>query len=219
MKGLALILLLLNLAVAGLFLGREFWAASQATAHPPLNSDRISLRSASRAQNPGVRIPDKPASPLLCVEWRGLEQTDFARARDQLKSMAGDHVMSFTEVPLSLYQWVIFPPLPSHTAALAKLAELTALGIEDVGVVQDGVWTNALSLGLYMNVQAARRRTRELEDKGIHGTRIETQPKPGTGYYFLIRSDDADALKSLNEAKTIYPSSTLSRVACDSSLR
>lgn len=219
MKGLALILLLLNLAVAGFFLGRDFLATRQPTAHPPLNIDRISLRSASRPKNPGARLPESPVSRTLCVEWRGLEQADFVRAREQLKSMAGDHVMSFTEVPLSLYQWVIFPPLPSHTAALAKLAELTALGIEDVGVVQDGVWTNALSLGLYMNVEAARRRTRELEDKGIHGTRIETQPKPGTGYYFLVRSDDADALKSLNEAKTAYPSSTISRVACDSGLR
>ena len=219
MKGLVLILFLLNLAVGGFFLGKTLLATTQPAAHPPLNIDRISLRSASRPKNPGARLPESPASRTLCVEWRGVEQADFVRAREQLKQMTGDHVMSFTEVPLSLYQWVVFPPLPSRSAALAKLAELAALGIEDVGVVQDGVWTNALSLGLYMNVEAARRRTRELEDKGIHGTRIETQPKPGTGYYFLIRSDDADALKSLNEAKTAYPSSTLSRVACDAGLR
>lgn len=219
MKGLVLILFLLNLAVAGFFLGKTFWATTQPAAHPPLNIERISLRSASRAQHPGVRLPDSAASRTLCVEWRGVEQADFVRAREQLKRMTSDHVMSFTEAPLNLYQWVVFPPLPSHAAALAKLAELTALGIEDVSVVQDGTWTNALSLGLYVNVEAARRRTRELEDKGIHGIRIETQPKPGTGYYFLIRSDDADALKSLNEAKTAYPSSTISRVACDSGLR
>lgn len=219
MKSLAVILLLLNLAVAGFFIGRGFWETTQSTAHPPLNIERISLRSASRAQNPDGRLPDNTASRTLCVEWRGIEQADFVRAREQLKSMTGDHVMSFTEVPLSLYQWVVFPPLPSRTAALTKLAELTALGIEDVGVVQNGIWTNALSLGLYVNAEAARRRTRELEDKGVHGTRIETQPKPGTGYYFLIRSDDADALKSLNEAKTAYPSSALSRVGCDSGMR
>lgn len=218
MKGLALILFLLNLAVAGFFLGGDFWASTQSTAHPPLNVERISLRSGSRPPNPGLRLPDSAASQALCVEWRGLEQADFERAREQLKRMTSDHVMSFTEVPLNLYQWVVFPPLPSHAAALAKLAELTALGIEDVGVVQDGIWTNALSLGLYVNVESARRRTRELEDKGVHGTRIETQPKPGTSYYFLIRSDDADALKSLNEAKTAYPTSALSRVACDNDM-
>ena len=219
MKGLALVLFLLNLAVAGFFLGRDLWGSTQPAAHPPLNVERLSLRSASRPQNPGARIPNRAPSPTLCVEWRALEQADLVRVREQLKRMTSNHVMSFTEVPLNLYQWVIFPPLPSHTAAVAKLAELTALGIEDVLVVPDGTWANALSLGLYMNVEAARRRTRELEEKGVHGTRIETQPKPGTGYYFLIRSDDADALKSLNEAKTAYPNSALARVACDSDMR
>lgn len=219
MKSLAWVLLLLNLVVAGFFWGRDFWATTQPTAHPPLNIERISLRSASRTPNTDGRLPANTPSPTLCVEWRGLEEADFLRAREQLKSMTGDHVMSFTEVPLNLYQWVIFPPLPSRTAALTKLAELTALGIADVGIVQNGVWTNALSLGLYVSAEAARRRARELEDKGVHGIRIETQPRPGTGYYFLVRSDDADALKSLNEAKAAYPNSALSRVGCDNGLR
>jgi len=53
----------------------------------------------------------------------------------------------------------------------------------------------------------------------VHGIRIEPQPKQGTGYYFVIRSDDADALKSLNEAKTAYPNSALSRVGCQTTSR
>lgn len=217
MKWLALLLLLMNLGVAGFFGVQAFWPHPVPEAHAPMNADRLSLRSASRGQTPSPRLPDKPAAPGLCVEWRGLELPDFARAREQLKSMTSNHVMSFTEVPLNIYQWVVFPPLPSRAAAQAKLAELTALGIQDISIVPDGIWTHALSLGLYENVEAARKRTRELEEKGVLGTRIETQPKPGTAYYFMVRSDDADALKSLNEAKTAYPNSALSRIACSAS--
>lgn len=214
MKWLALALLILNLGVAGIFIGMNVSEKTSAETHAPLNVDRLNLRASSRTRITGPALPAQPAATMLCVEWRGLEQADFALAREQLKGMTGDHVMSFTEIPIDSQQWVIFPPLPSQPAASAKLTELTALGVQDMFVVTAGTWVNALSLGLYGNEELARRRVRELEEKGVHGLQIESQPKQGTAYYFMIRSDDADALKSLNEAKTAYPSSALSRVAC-----
>lgn len=215
MKWLALGLFIINIAVAAGFLSASQWSGAPSTQHAPLNADRLSLRSASSKPLVTARTP-KPQPPALCVEWRGLEAADFIRAREQLKAMAGNHVMSFTEVPLESRQWVIFPPLPSPAAAQAKLDELSALGVSDMFIVKSGVWTNALSLGLYANEDLARRRVRELEEKNVHGIRIEPQPKQGTAYYFVIRSDDADALKSLNDAKTAYPNSALARVACRS---
>ena len=214
MKWLALILLILNLGVAAGFLSASAWTSAPSPEHAPLNVDRLNLRSSSRAPLLGARTPVKTPSPALCVEWRGLEAADFVRAREQLKLMTSDHVMSFTEVPLESRQWVIFPPLPSRAAAQAKLDELGAVGVTDTFIVQAGAWANALSLGLYANEDLARRRVRELEEKNVHGIRIEPQPKQGTAYYFVIRSDDADALKSLNNAKTAYPNSALARVAC-----
>ncbi len=216
MKWLVVFLLVVNLAVAGGFLGLQYRTGAPPAAQAPLNVDRLSLRSSSRTQIAAPRSATPAASPTLCVEWRGLDAADFARAREQLKGMTGDHVMSFTEIPLDFRQWVIFPPLPSRAAAQAKLAELTAVGIQDIYVVKAGVWAHALSLGLYANLEMARQRVRELEEKGVYGIRIEAQPKQGTAYYFVIRSDDANALKSLNNAKTAYPNSALSRVACTS---
>lgn len=215
MKWLALSLFVINIAVAAGFLTARQWTGAPSSQHAPLNADRLSLRSSSNASQPAAR-PATAQPPALCVEWRGLEAADFIRAREQLKAMTGNHVMSFTEVPLESRQWVIFPPLPSPAAAQAKLDELSAIGITDMFIVKSGVWANALSLGLYANEDLARRRVRELEEKNVHGIHIEPQPKQGTAYYFVIRSDDADALKSLNDAKTAYPNSTLARVACRS---
>ena len=214
MKWLALSLFILNIAVAAGFLSAYAWTSAPSPKHAPLNVDRLSLRSSSRVPLVDPRTSAKTPSPALCVEWRDLEAADFVRAREQLKAMTGNHVMSFTEVPLESRQWVIFPPLPSRAAAQAKLDELSAVGVTDMFIVASGVWANSLSLGLYANEDLARRRVRELEEKNVHGIRIEPQPKQGTAYYFVIRSDDADALKSLNNARTAYPNSTLARVAC-----
>lgn len=214
MKWVALSLFIANIAVAAGFLGLDAWTSGPTLAQAPLNADKLSLRSTARPTVLAERSPIKPSSAALCVEWRGLEPAEFVRAREQLKTMTGDHVMSFTEVPLENRQWVIFPPLPSRAAAQAKLDELSTVGVSDIFIVQSGTWANALSLGLYANEELARRRMRELEEKNVHGLRIEPQPKQGTAYYFVIRSDDADALKSLSEAKTAYPNSALARVAC-----
>ena len=214
MKGLALLLLLTNLGVAGYFLGMDFWSGAQPATHAPLHVDRLNLRSSSRTPAALPSTPGNAASATLCVEWRGLAQSEIAPVREHLKTMTSAHVMSFSEVPMNIQQWVVFPPLPSRAAAQDKLMELSAVGIQDISIIRSGIWANALSLGLYANEESARQRVRELEEKGVYGIRIETQPQQGTAYYFVIRSDDADALKSLNEAKTAYPGSALARVAC-----
>lgn len=215
MKWIVWILLVANLAVAGLFMSQGHWPQASTGKTMPLNVESISLdRSSAPRLHDMASLP--PRAAALCVEWRGLNPDEFRQAREQLKVLVSERVMSFSEVPLSTRNWLIFPPLPTEEAAVAKLNELLAAGAQDAFVVKDGPWLHGISLGLYANDEAARRRVRELEDKGISGTRIESLPRQGTGYYFVIRSEDPDALKNLGELRQAYPNSQQSRVACRS---
>lgn len=216
MKWIAWALLMLNLAVAGFFIGRSHWPQAQSDQNAPMNVDRLSLRTQSVSAPAQVPEPRVAAPEAMCVEWRGLNPDEFAQVREQLKTMAGERAMSFTEVPLNTRHWVIFPPLPSAQSAADKLGELAAAGVGDAFVVKDGAWRNAISLGLYADDEAARRRVREVEDKGVLGTRVELLPRQGTDFYFVIRSEDTDTLKNLGGIKQAYPNSQQSRVACRS---
>ncbi len=217
MKWVVLALLAINLAVAGFFIADRQWSAGTAEQNAPLHVERLSLRSQSRTEEgPSAAQPTAADSKALCVEWRGLNAEEFAQVREQLKALAGEHPMSFTEVPLNTRQWVIFPPLPSAQSAQEKLNELTAAGVQDAFVVKDGAWRNAISLGLYANAEAAGRRVSEVEAKGVLGTRVELLPKQGTDFYFVIKSEDPDTLKSLGDIKQPYTNSRQSRVACPS---
>ncbi|MBU1396744.1 MAG: hypothetical protein KKE84_11500 [Gammaproteobacteria bacterium] len=209
-------LLVMNLAVAGIFMGRSHWPQAASEKNAPLNVDRFSLHGQSAPAPQGLSQPRAAVAESLCVEWRGLNLAEFAQVREQLKAMVGQRVMSFTEVPLNIRHWVIFPPLPSPQSAAAKLTELAAAGVQDAFVVTDGAWRNAISLGLYADDEAARRRVRDVEDRGVLGTRVELLPRQGTDFYFVIRSEDPDALKSLGGIKQAYPNSQQSRVACPS---
>ena len=215
MKRITWILLAANLAVAGLFIGRDYWPETPADQTAPLNVDRLSLRSQSETASKRTPPPIGEVE-ALCVEWRGLSPEEFTLAREQLKALAGERVMSFTEVPLETRHWVIFPPLPSPESAVAKLDELVAAGLEDAFVIKDGIWRNGISLGLFASDEAARRRVLEVEEKGVLGTRVELLPRQGTEFYFVIRSEDPEALKSLSGIKQAYPNSQQSRVACPS---
>jgi hypothetical protein len=216
MKWATWALLVINLAVAGFFIGRGHWLQAASEQNAPMNVDRLSLRSQSAPVQKVTPPPRVAATEALCVEWRGLTAEEFTRAREQLKAMVGERVMSFTEVPLNTRHWVIFPPLPSSESAAAKLRELAAAGVQDAFVVKDGALRNAISLGLYANDEAAQRRVREVEGKGVLGTRVELLPRQGTEFYFMIRSEDPDALKSLSGIRQAYPNSQQSRVACPS---
>jgi len=214
MKWIALLLLLLNLGLAAFFLGRDLLPASAVTAErAPLNVERMNLRGQGSSRPPG-NITSIAANEAFCVEWRGLSRDEFSRAREQLKKVVSERVMSFAEMPVNTRYWVIFPPLPSAESAALKLSEFNASGLSDAFVVSNGIWQNAITLGLYNNDEAARRRVREVENQGVMGARIEQQPVQGTDFYFVIRSEDGDTLKNLNEIKTAYPNSQLTRVAC-----
>jgi len=225
MKKLVFVLLLANVLVAAYFLGSGHWPQAVSEKVAPMNVDRVSLRSQSASpapasqETPAPSVPTTttiPATEALCLEWRGLNLEEFAQVREQLKALVGEQVMSFAEVPLTTRRWVIFPPLPSTQSAEAKLSELAAAGVRDAFVVKDGPWKNAISLGLYANEEAAGRRVREVQAKGVLGTRVEVLPRQGTDYYFVIRSEDPDALKSLSDIRQAYPNSQQSRVACPS---
>jgi hypothetical protein len=218
MKWITWMLLTANLALAAYFASAALWPKPLPADQAALNVDQLFLRGPAAPEAPvAVRRPAlsaPKAAEALCVEWRGLAADEFARAREQLKALTADRVMSFVEMPLETRRWVIFPQLPSARSAASKLVELNAAGVADAFVVKDGEWRNAISLGLYANDAAAQRRVREVEARGVFGTRVEAVPRQGTAFYFTIRSDDPDALKALGEIGQAYPNSQQTRVAC-----
>lgn len=215
MRALIVVLVLVNLAVGGYFLWRNS-PASLSEESESLHSDQISLRRSE------VSVADKPvAAPRMetrlkeiCVEWRGLPDADFANAKDALRSLADEQPLSFVETPLVRMYRVVFPPLPSRNALQTKLEEIKALGVKDGLTISDEPLRNGISFGLYDSEELARRRMRNLEARGLTGLNIEPRPRPGTGYYFVIKSEQPEVLKRLDRLRQTYPSSTLSRVDC-----
>lgn len=218
MKWVAGSLLLLNLGVGAYFFWAQSQSTSQAVAYSPVNADKIVLKSARIAvEQAPVKSPNTAAtssSEPICVEWRGFGEGDLERGRQAIKALAAQRVLSVEELPVNRMYWIVFPPLPSEAASQVKLQEMIALKIKEAFIIKDGVWKNGLSLGLFSTEDTARRYIRELEDKGVSGLRLETKPKEGTSYYYLVKSEDAATLRDLDDVRQNFPATTLTRVAC-----
>jgi len=216
-KWVAGVLLLINLAIGGYFIWVRDSGSLQLDQYIPLNADKIVLQSAHIAgghRNRPSGRENVTTSEQICVEWRGLLETDLENGREAVKKLASQRVLSVEELPVNRMYWVIFPPLPSPAAGNAKLREFTALNVQEAFIIKDGNWKNGISLGLYASEEAARRRLREIESTGVSGLRLETKPKDGTTYYYLIRSEDVATLKDLDIIRQTFPATTLTRVAC-----
>lgn len=63
--------------------------------------------------------------------------------------------------------WVFMPPYVSLLEANEELLSLKALGLKDIGIIYEGEWQNAISLGYFLRQENAMKRKTELEARGF----------------------------------------------------
>ena len=84
-----------------------------------------------------------------------------------------------TEALVEKGYWVFMPPYVSLLAANEELLSLQALGLKDIGIIYDGEWEKAISLGYFLRQENALKRKKALEDKGYEALmRVRRQGEP-----------------------------------------
>jgi len=75
--------------------------------------------------------------------------------------------------------WVFLRPYANLLEANQALLSLKALGLNDIGVIYEGEWKNAISLGYFLRQKNALRRLKGLEGKGYSPSmRVQRQSEP-----------------------------------------
>lgn len=93
--------------------------------------------------------------------------------------------------------WVFMPPYASLLIANQELLSLQALGLEDIGVIYDGEWKNAISLGYFLRQENAVRRKKGLEDKG-YAPLIRVQRHSESRYWLDYEQNPGSELITLD---------------------
>lgn len=101
------------------------------------------------------------------------------RAQDRLAPFVSAMQLRQTEADRDRGWWV-YLPTPDRNAALALTRQLAEKGVEDYYVIAGGALENAVSVGLYENLDNARRRQHQIRLLGFSAqldVRRETTPQ------------------------------------------
>ncbi|HWU33835.1 MAG TPA: SPOR domain-containing protein [Methylovorus sp.] len=168
MKWLVSALIVANVLVWAYFKTQPAGNALPGVAEQSISPERIKLYTAEEA----AKLPkkatvaeDTPSN--ACYEWAGFTSNTVATARAALLKLSISSQEREEIVSNNIRYWVYIPPMKSLQAAQAKVQELQSLGIMETAVMQDPLWRNAISLGVFTDEQLANRLLNDLRNRGV----------------------------------------------------
>ena len=153
--------------------------------------------------------------PTSCYKWGNFTKTNLPSAQVVLVRLGLQSVINQEAVAQADKRfWVYYPPLKSAALAQRKAAEIKALGINELFIVQDSQWRNSISFGLFQDEQLATNLLTELQAKGVKGV-TKALHNPGKSLTsLLIKAVGADAAAELQKIKPEFVGTELAPAAC-----
>ncbi len=223
MKLLVWLLLLLNVGLL-IYFNLDLIAPKPALADRSIMPEKLIILS--QAELEAMPIKTEPAvvqaTPLTaldasssCYKWGNFTKTNLPAAQvvlvrlglqsDIKQEQANNEDRRF---------WVYYPPLKSAQLAEEKALEIRTLGIQELFIVQDSQWRNAISFGLFQDEQLASALLSELQTKGVKGA-TKALRSPGKSLNsLLIKSVNAGAVLELQKIKPEFVGTEIEPTAC-----
>ncbi|HWT28816.1 MAG TPA: SPOR domain-containing protein [Methylophilaceae bacterium] len=223
MKLLVWVLVLLNVLLFAYFNLPTHDTRVNLVSHKPIEPEKIKLLTEDEVKAMPRKAADAPeaqavaAAPppqFACYEWGSFSAKNLPRARNILTKFSVEYTTRQQNSQEAARWWIYIPRLASVQAAQAKVAELKALGVEDMFVVQEPQWKNVISFGVFKDEQLATKLLEELKAKGVvsavNGVRNQEKGQSS----LLINKMSSDIAIEIDRLKPDFPGSELKQVSC-----
>jgi len=194
--------------------------------HQPLMADKIKLltpeqvealpKKAVEVKEIAAVTPPLDVTPVqvACYEWGSFSTASLQKARGILAKYSLDAIVKQQSLQEATRYWVYIPRLKSAEEAQTKVDELRTLGIEDIFVVQEPQWRNAISLGVFKDEQLAAKLLEEVKNKGVVSAvkAVRNQEKGRTSLF--ISNMPSDTATEIEKLKPDFPGSELKQATC-----
>lgn len=157
------------------------------------------------------------ASPTnsACYEWGVFSAANLTGAQSAVSNLSLQATVKEQSSLEAKRFWVYKLPLKSAEAAQAKALELKVLGVDELYVVQDTKWKNAISFGVFEDEQLATNLLSELKAKGVKDV-FKALRNQGKGHASLQFRKLTDAeVFALKKLKPDFPEADVKEVACN----
>jgi len=216
MKRIITLLLALNLGLLLYFNLEHILPNTPSVQHPEIMPEKIQLPSAQEIAampRPVVHLAAAPL-PTGCYQWGFFSSERIATAEATAQKLGLSATLQ-EQIPLQARRfWIYRPPLKTAEEAQAKAAELKALGVEYLQVVQEPKWKNAISFGVFADESRANMLLNELKAKGVSIVEKALRNQGGSYSSLLFTNLTADHVAALQQLKPSFAEATLEAIAC-----
>jgi hypothetical protein len=208
---------MLNLGLLVYFNLEHILPSPPSVKRPEIMPEKIHLPSAQEIAlmpRPAVNLTPAPLQ-TGCYQW-GFFSSERIAAAETTAQKLGLAATLQEQIPMQARRfWIYRPPLKSIEEAQAKAAELTALGVEYLLIVQEPKWKNAISFGVFADENRANKLLNELKAKGVNNVEKALRNQGGSYSSLLFTNLTADHVAALQQLKPSFPEANLEPVACE----
>jgi hypothetical protein len=168
-----------------------------------------------REAPPPPEVVASPAEITSCYKWGNFSSTNLPSAQVVLVRLGLSADVNQEAVANQDRRfWVYYPPLKNAELAQQKANEIRGLGVEELFIVQDSQWRNAISFGLFNEEQLASNLLKDLQDKGVKGV-TKALRNPGKALSSLLIKGVTPAMAlELHKTKHEFLGTELAPAAC-----
>lgn len=228
MRLLVLLLLLLNVGLFAYFNMGQF-APAPVNASREINPEKLIILN----QQALDAMPDKQATTTeaapapasipavsdlaasTCYKWGNFTKTNLPAAQVVLARLGLQNEVKQEEVATEESRfWVYYPPLKSAELAQKKASEIKALGVDELYIVQDTQWRNAISFGIFQDEQLASGLLNDLHTKGVKNATKALRSTGKSLSSLLIKAMSAETAIELHKVKPEFVGTELTPTGC-----
>ena len=223
MKWWVWLLVLLNVGVL-VYFNLDVIAPKPVVSNQAINAEKLKVLSAKEIESMPMRqapapvvvaADSAPAPAATCYKWGNFTKTNLPSAQVVLVRLGLQGKVNQESVTGQDRRfWVYYPPLKNTQLAQQKAEEIRAMGVDDLFIVQDSQWRNAISFGLFNEEQLASNLLVSLQQKGVKGA-TKALRNPGNALSSLLINGVTDAAAfELHKVKNEFLGTELSPAAC-----
>jgi hypothetical protein len=224
MKLLVWLLLLLNLGLL-IYFNLDVIAPKSAVADRSIMPEKLKILSQTELEAMPQKVAEAPVVdastvtmvevPTSCYKWGNFTKTNLPAAQVVLVRLGLQSTIKQEQSDNEDRRfWVYYPPLKSAELAQQKAEEIKAMGVDELFIVQDSQWRNAISFGLFQDEQLASSLLSDLLAKGVKGA-TKALRNPGKSLNsLLIKSVSAGAALELQKITPEFVGTEIAPAAC-----
>ena len=225
MRLLVWLLLLLNVGLLAYF-NMDLIVPKPVVADKSIQPEKLKILSENDlAAMPKIvaPVPETVAqTPVLvtqgatsCYKWGNFTKTNLPAAQVVLVRLGLQSVINQEAgAEEDRRFWVYYPPLKNAQLAQEKADEIRLMGVDELFIVQDSQWRNAISFGLFQDEQLASALLNDLLEKGVKGA-TKALRSPGKSLNsLLVKAVSAETALELHKVKPEFVGTELAPAAC-----